>query len=111
MYKHYAPHAKVQIIQNIDAKFFTNILWEKIALILTQETIEKNKAMLQMFPKNIQVINRWTEKNLATCAQRLFAIYHECDTQKMQVIYIQQLKEEGIWYAIMNRVKKSAEAI
>jgi hypothetical protein len=26
MYKHYAPHAKVQIIQNIDAKFFTNIL-------------------------------------------------------------------------------------
>ena len=107
MYKHYAPTAKVQIISTPeDITFQKN---KKIAIIATQEWIEENNQILQSYPENIQIIIWWSKNNLISCAKNLFVLYHQCDQQQIDHIFIESLPEKWLWYAIMNRVKKSTE--
>lgn len=64
---------------------------------------------MHVIPNDIQVLSWGTEKNLISCAQRLFALYHEADTVwHADHILIHGLVEEGLGYALMNRIRKSA---
>lgn len=110
MYKHYSPSGNINIIKNLDMiDEYLKIKNKKIAFILTDEFISKNKNILSDLPKNFQIVSWWSQKDLITCAQSLFEIYHQCDQKSIDLILIEQLKEEGLWFSIMNRVKKSAE--
>jgi L-threonylcarbamoyladenylate synthase len=110
MYKHYSPRASIKIIQDLDIlRQYSKIDEKKIALILTNEFITENKNILSNLSENFQIISWWYQKDLITCAQSLFEIYHQCDQKSIDLILIEQLKEEWLWFSIMNRVKKSAE--
>lgn len=110
MYKHYAPSASINIIQNIDIlKKYSKIKDKKMAFILTDEFIVENQFFLSNLQKTFHIISWWSKKDLITCAQNLFEIYHQCDQKSIDLIFIEQLKEEWLWFSIMNRVKKSAE--
>ncbi len=107
-YKHYAPKAKVNIFKNIDELIAFSKKHNKIWLIATSEFITSHKKKLNDI-RHIKIYERWSKKNLITCAKNLFQLYHKCDEDKIAVVAIEALPERGIWYAIMNRVKKSVE--
>jgi len=104
-YKHYAPKAKVQIFTSFTdfQKLYKKT--KKIWLIATDEFLEKNKKKLAIY--KLTTYQRWTKKNLITCAKNLFKTYHQCDKDKQNLILIEALPEKWIGYAIMNRIKKS----
>lgn len=110
MYKHYSPNAKIQIIQDLEVlDLYMNVKNKIMAFILTDETIDNNRSKLNNLPNNFHIISWWSQNDLITCSQKLFDLYHQCDKEWIDLIFIEQLKEEGLWFSIMNRVKKSAE--
>ena len=110
MYKHYSPSAIINIVKNPNIlQQYLKIKDKKIAFILTDEFITENKNILSDLPQNFHIISWWSQKDLITCAQNLFEIYNKCDQKSIDLIFIEQLKEEWLWFSIMNRVKKSAE--
>jgi L-threonylcarbamoyladenylate synthase len=107
-YKHYSPDANISIFTSIEdllAKINSNKS-RSIWVIATREFLEKNNN--QIAQSKLNVFELWTESNLLTCAHNLFSIYHRCDKEWIKDIFIQSLPEDGIWYALMNRIKKSA---
>ena len=125
MFKHYSPGAKVRIFQSIEdlvlpcqrevperAEGFDNSQFgpkAKILILATTERIEEYQSQLAPYANHITVWNRWTKSNLISCAHNLFTLYHQADKQQFTDILIEGLPEVGLGYAIMNRVKKSAE--
>ena len=110
MYKHYSPNASINIIQNLDIlSEYLQVKDKKIALILTQEKIKENQNIISKLSPNFHIVSWWLQNDLITCSQNLFQIYNQCDQDWIDLIFIEQLKEEGLWFSIMNRVKKSAE--
>lgn len=128
MFKHYSPGAKVRIFENFPTTELTHFAPEpsnkfedkgfansqfgpkaKILILATTERIEEYQAELASYTHTITVWNRWTKSNLISCAHNLFTMYHQADNEHFSDIFIEQLPEVGLWYAIMNRIKKSAE--
>lgn len=112
-FKHYRIDAEIQIIQQAE-----EIALEAgipTAIIASKEWIEQQEIRARFAQKNTQIspklliLERGTENNLASCAHNLFALYHHCQQQGIKKLYIQQLPEQGLGFAIMNRVKRSAE--
>jgi len=99
-YRHYAPNNPVLLID------VTAPLPNGAILIATQEFWElynhiwTNAATITWY-------DRGSEKKLTDCAARLYQLYHRCDQEHRQPIYIHALPSQGIWPAIMNRVYKS----
>lgn len=106
-YKHYSPDANVSIFTSIDDLLINleSNQSNKIWVIATKEFLEKNNN--QIIQSKVSVFELWTESDLLTCAHNLFSIYHRCDKDEIKYIFIQSLPEYGIWYALMNRIKKS----
>lgn len=107
-YKHYSPEANVSIFSSIEdllTKINSNKT-KKTWVIATREFLEKNNNQIKK--TKVGIFELWTETDLLTCAHNLFAIYHECDKQWLKKVLIQSLSENWIWYALMNRIKKSA---
>lgn len=110
MYNHYSPNAAINIIKDLKSLSKNiDLNCKKCSLILTNETITKNDNFLSKLPNNFNIISWWSQNNLITCAQKLFELYYQCDKDWVDSIFIEQLKEDGLWLSIMNRVKKSAE--
>lgn len=103
-YKHYAPDANMSIFISIEDALqqITAVKWKKIGIIATKEFLEKNNI-----PLGITVFELWSEANMISCAHNLFSIYHQCDKTWLEEVFIQSLPEDGIGYAIMNRIHKS----
>ena len=113
-YKHYSISWHVRIfdklidIQTLSKEFETQDT--KIWILLTQELIDNNKNIIDDFSKEwITIIPRWTKSNLASCAHSLFDHYHQAEKSWINLLFVERLPEEWIWYWIMNRVKRSAE--
>ncbi len=106
-YKHYSPNANVAIFSSIEDLIskikLTNS--KKIWIIATREFLEKNNN--QIIQTNAKVFELWSELDLLTCAHNLFSIYHKCDKDWLENVFIQSLPEVWIGYALMNRIKKS----
>ena len=108
-YKHYAPAGEVFLIDGninnvtsyiIDAlqnDRFNNI---KSIVIASDETI-KNYA-------SFDAINIGSRNNLDVIAKNMFNALRKCDSLNADKIYIESFLEEGIGFAIMNRLKKAA---
>jgi hypothetical protein len=78
----------------------------KTGLIVTNERLAQHRCDTEQCTYRIY---RWgSHDNLLECAQQLYQLYHQADKDGMRELYVEQLPEEnGIAYAIMNRVKKS----
>lgn len=110
MFKHYSPGAKVRIFENFPTTDLTHFApADKVLILATTERIEEYQTELSSYVNHVTVWNRWTKSNLISCAHNLFTMYHQADNNKFTHILIERLPEVGLGYAIMNRVKKSAE--
>jgi hypothetical protein len=77
----------------------------KTVLIVTDERISQHKDA-----EKYHIYRWWSHENILECAQNLYKLYHQADIDQMQDIYIEELSESsGVWYAIMNRVRKSLQ--
>ena len=113
-YKHYSISGHVRIfdnisnIPNLSKEFKSNNT--KIWILLTQELIDNNEKLIKNFINDwITIIPRWIKSNLASCAHSLFDHYHQAEKSWINLLFVEKLPEEWIWYGIMNRVKRSAE--
>lgn len=106
-YKHYAPKAKVYTIKTVKTMIWIIKKHKKIWLIATHEFLTKNKKTLTQFKDKLTIHERWTKKNLVTCAKNLFNLYHKCDKEKLPILLIESLTNHWLGYAIMNRINKS----
>ena len=113
-YKHYSISWHVRIFDKLsDIPTLSREFESKdtnIWILLTQELIDNNKKIIDQFSKDwITIIPRWTKSNLASCAHSLFDHYHKAEQSWINLLFVERLPEEWIWYGIMNRVKRSAE--
>ncbi len=113
-YKHYSISWHVKIFDKLSDISVLSKNFEskdkKIWILLTQELIDNNKKLVKNFINNwIIIIPRWTKSNLASCAHSLFDHYHNAEKSWINLLFVEKLPEEWIWYWIMNRVNRSAE--
>lgn len=109
-YRHYSPLAKVNLIsssQDIQLWGFSDT--NKFALIVTQEFVDENQTYIGQISQsyNITVMILWSLDNLTECAKNLYQLYARCDELFIDHIFIETLPEQWIWYALMNRIRKS----
>lgn len=109
-YKHYAPKAKVYILDN---KGNTQLIKNKII----NDKLDSNKCALVYFDENIEHYNNIEIANrislgslfdLRTGIRNLFRILRDCDILEIEHIFIEDYKEEGLGFSYMNRLKKAA---
>jgi len=109
MFKHYSPKSKVQLLQNTNQILFP-LSNAKTAILVTQEWIDDHKDRVDQFvAQGGSLYLRWTKSNLISCAKTLFSWYHKSDLENISHLFVEPLEEKWLGYAIMNRVKKSAE--
>ena len=113
-YKHYSITGHVRIFDKLSNISTLSKEFEsentKIWILLTQELIDNNEKIIENFKNDwITIIPRWTKSNLASCAHSLFDHYHTAEKSWINLLFVERLPEEWIWYWIMNRVKRSAE--
>ncbi len=107
-FKHYTIDAEIQIIEHLDQ--VPKNLNEATAIIATVERFNREQEVLVDRNSDFLKCFEWgTEENLASCAHTLFDLYHSCEKEGIKKVYIQKLPESGLGFAIMNRVKRSAE--
>lgn len=108
-YKHYAPFGDIFIIDgniNNTICYISNCLKEdkknniNSIVIASDETIKNYSSF--------NTLNIGSRKDLHMIAKNLFNLLRECDTLNIQKIYIESFLEEGVGFAIMNRLKKAA---
>ena len=92
-YKHYAPKAEMIIFQGEP---------ENIKLAMAEEKIKRN-----FFGQRVEIIV-FDNEHPETAAHEFFARLRECDKKNVDVILAAALREDGIGFAVMNRMFKSA---
>ena len=107
-FRHYSIPGKITIIDHkteLPTSFDV-----PTAVIATTERFEReNFHSLDPHTPFLTKLQRGSESNLASCAHTLFQFYHDCEKAGIQTVFIQRLTENGLGFAIMNRVKRSAE--
>ena len=108
-YKHYAPNAHLKIIKGKNEKTIEIIneivenYIEKgndVAILTTNENLNKFN--------NGKVISLGSENDLKEIAKNLFEALRKCDDLGVQYILCQGFEENGVGFAIMNRLNKAA---
>ncbi|MFA6940935.1 MAG: L-threonylcarbamoyladenylate synthase [Clostridiaceae bacterium] len=108
-YKHYAPKAKVKIIQGSMQKTV-----EKINEIVQNYRDDKSKVGImatdetKALYKQGRVISLGSRNDEETIGSNLFETLRTLDDLKVDLILSESFEESGIGIAIMNRLKKSA---
>lgn len=92
-YKHYAPKAEMVIYQGDP---------EKVKLAMAEEKVKRNS-----FGQKVEVIV-FDDEHPETAAHDFFARLRACDKAGVDVILAAALRENGIGFAVMNRMFKSA---
>jgi L-threonylcarbamoyladenylate synthase len=92
-YRHYAPKAKVFIVP---AKSAVLEGVENFGYIGFNPPIASRGYVIGI-------------KSLEEYARRLFAFFRECDRRGISTIYVEEVAEEGLGLALMNRLYKAAK--
>jgi L-threonylcarbamoyladenylate synthase len=92
-YKHYAPHAQVLITATANT-----------AIPATDAAfIGLNQPHISF--QHVQVCS-----DVAEYAQKLFQFFRDCDAAGVKVIYCEAVNETGLGLALMDRIRRAAEA-
>ena len=92
-YKHYAPKAEMVIYQGDP---------EKVKLAMAEEKVKRNS-----FGQKVEIIV-FDDEHPEAAAHDFFARLRACDKAGVDVILAAALRENGIGFAVMNRMFKSA---
>ena len=92
-YKHYAPKAEMIIFQGDR---------ENVAMAISEEKMKRAQ-----WEQKVEVI-MYDEEHPEEAAKEFFAKLRACDKSGVDVILAAALKEDGIGFAVMNRMFKSA---
>lgn len=92
-YKHYAPKAEMVIYQGNP---------EKVKLAMAEEKVKRNS-----FGQKVEIIV-FDDEHPEAAAHDFFARLRACDKAGVDVILAAALRENGIGFAVMNRMFKSA---
>jgi L-threonylcarbamoyladenylate synthase len=113
-YRHYAPEGKVILLKGETRKRKEEIAGlvankktgDKIALLCLEETV----PLLSLAEKGgidfIFVLG--SKQKPQEAASRLFEGLRRCDEERINLILAEEMPEEGIGFAFMNRLKKAA---
>ncbi|MGG5462842.1 L-threonylcarbamoyladenylate synthase [Clostridium sp. B9] len=107
-YKHYAPKAKVKMVQGS-----TNKMVEKIKEMVHNYIDEDLKVGIMATDETMSMYNEGIVKSLGTredltsVTKNLFEMLRAFDDLGVDVIVTEAFDEEGLGVAIMNRLKKS----
>ncbi len=108
-YRHYAPKAKVIIVQGNLQKTIDKVNelmvdyiveGKKVGLMVTEETKDSYNC------ENIICMGK--RSDLSTVAHNLFEALRSFDDKGVDVILAEAVEEKGVGVAVMNRLKKSA---
>ncbi len=91
-YRHYSPLAYVFIVSGVSE----TVPMKSSAYIGTQSVQRNTFGMKKIC------------RNQAEYARSLFHFFRECDAKKIQTIYCEQVSEDGIGLALMDRIRKAA---
>ncbi len=106
-YRHYAPEAEVVIVPSGAAgiSFLASQAEnQEVCAVFSRERWEEVSAFL---PKAEKILFA-EEDGYEYVARQLFHIFRQCDKRGIKRIYIQELPEEGLGVALMNRIRKAA---
>jgi len=91
-YNHYCPKAKVILAVGRDR----------------QDKIKYLKEKLEKEGKKVFIIS---DKNKEILAKNLFSIFRDCDKNKFDFILIEEIDENNLGMALMNRIRKAASRV
>ncbi len=94
-YKHYAPTAKVVIVNELSAA-----IPAKDAAFIGLHLPPRAAAF-----QRIQLYS-----DVAEYAQKFFQFFRDCDAAGVQVIYCEAVSESGLGLALMERIRRAAQA-
>ena len=104
---HYAPHAKVRLM---DAKAL------QTALDLLGKDIDAGKARIAVYARAIlrtpaaKVLYRRMPDDAAAAAQQLFAVLRDFDAQGVTLIWVETPPEAPEWEGVRDRLQRAAAA-
>lgn len=93
---HYSPRTPVKLITNI-----YNNPGEQKAALLAFRTPKQDTPF-----KRVEILS--PSGNLNEAAANLFSLLHKLDSSGVDMIYAEAIEENGLGYAIMDRLKKAA---
>lgn len=109
-YKHYAPNAKVVILQGDSDTVAKRIAWAlenarlRNAKAAAMITVEQKKY----FSKEDNIVCMGKADDGETQAAKLFATLRDFDDCGITEVYATAMKEDGVGYAVMNRLYRAA---
>lgn len=104
-YKHYAPKAKLSLVEGSSLFLQQQVSKEKamnkkVGVLTTIENQGKYQADV--------ILPCGTVEDLTTVAQHLYEVLRKFDEYELDVIFSETFSEEGVGKAIMNRLTKAA---
>ena len=121
-YRHYAPKAEMILFCSLEEKEYEykvskriaeyleeeskGFPREKIAILCAEETKHFYQEMAEKEGIILKVLGRRDEPLSMT--HNLFRLLRECDEEGIELILSEGYSEEGIGFALMNRMKKAA---
>lgn len=111
-YRHYAPEAPVIMVEGNN-----ELVVEKINQLIQEKIQEKSLNFqvvilsttenLNQYPRG-RVLDMGSKNNLDEAAKRIYQLLRQCDKLKADLVIIEGMGEEGIGFAIQNRLHKAA---
>lgn len=121
-YRHYAPKAEMILFCSLEEKESEDkiskriaeyleeeglkFLEEQIAILCAEESKHLYKDLVKKKDISLKILGRRNEPLSMT--HNLFRILRECDEEGIGLILSEGYSEEGIGFALMNRMKKAA---
>ena len=108
-YKHYTPNARVILlknsVKNIDQRILELIKRyqdkkKRVGVVTTQKH-KKYKSDLTIF----------LGEDIKEIAKNLFSVFRKFDSQKIDILLIQEIDDKDLGFAVMNRLNKAAYQI
>ena len=104
-YRHYAPEAKIVLVEGKYPEVRKKIL-ERAAKIGRLKKISVISFNANHKYGKLKTFFAGTGKKAA--AKKLFTLFREMDRRKIDVVFIEAVGEDGLGMAIMNRIRKAA---
>ena len=121
-YRHYAPEAEMILFRSLEHKGAESKVRESMAKYLEEERgdsfqkkiailcAEETKPLYQEMAEKKKIILKilGRREDPLSMTHNLFRILRECDEEGINLILSESYPEEGVGFALMNRMKKAA---